>query len=60
MVDKTGIHVFVNQDWTTTNAVFSDVYGLYIVDGKGGWTCGRCNYYNTEGFWVCGNCNGPR
>jgi len=59
-MDSQGIHVLINQNWQTTNAVFSDAKGLYIVDSKAAWTCGVCGFYNTNNPRFCDNCHHPR
>ncbi len=54
------MHVYINQNWIKTEALFSDASGLYIVDSKGGWTCGFCGYYNTTSTRYCDNCDKER
>ncbi len=58
--DNKEIHVCLNQNWVQTNAVFADANGFYIVDEKGGWTCGFCGYYNTTSLRYCDNCDRER
>lgn len=48
--DENNIYVCINQNWTRTTALYTDRNGFYIVDEQGGWTCPRCNTYNTSPY----------
>lgn len=60
MFDKHEIYVRLNQNWVQTNALYSDAHGLYMIDEQGGWTCGKCNNYNTKNQWTCERCGRSR
>jgi len=36
------MYVQLDQNWVVTNAVYTDSNGFYILETKGGWTCGYC------------------
>ena len=40
------MYVQIDQNWVVTNAVYTDTNGFYILETKGGWTCGYCGYYS--------------
>lgn len=54
------IYVQLDQNWVVTNAVYADADGFYILEAKGGWTCGYCSYYNEGNTWTCDNCGKRR
>lgn len=54
------MYVQLDQNWIVTNAVYTDANGFYILEPKGGWTCGYCHYYNEENIWTCDNCGRRR
>lgn len=58
--DQTGIYVQMDQNWVSTNAVYTDANGFYILETKGGWTCGYCGKYNEGNIWTCENCGKRR
>jgi hypothetical protein len=39
------------------NAVYTDADGFYILETKGGWTCGYCGHYNEGNIWTCDVCS---
>ncbi len=49
------MYVCVNQNWIQTNALFSDIHGIYFYDNYSGWNCPRCGKYNTD-KWQCSKC----
>jgi hypothetical protein len=54
------MHVQVDQNWVITNAIYTDADGFYVLETKGGWTCGYCSYYNEKNNWTCDNCGKKR
>jgi hypothetical protein len=58
--DKKEIYVQLDQNWVATNAVYTDADGFYILEAKGGWTCGYCTFYNKGNGWTCDNCGRKR
>lgn len=54
------MYVQLDQDWVVTNAVYTDSTGFYILEAKGGWTCGYCTFYNEGNGWTCDNCGRKR
>lgn len=53
------LFVFVENQWTTTNALFSDANGVYILARKWyePWECGYCGAVNPPTNFVCWNCH---
>jgi hypothetical protein len=54
------MYVQLDQNWVITNAVYTDADGFYILETKGGWTCGYCGNYNEGSYWVCERCGRRR
>ena len=58
--DSHEIHVCVDSNWMTTDAVFTDVNGFYINADKGGWNCPRCQNWETTNLFTCSKCGYQR
>lgn len=54
------MYVQMGEDWVVTNAVYTDAEGFYILETKGGWTCGYCGGYNEGSYWTCEVCGKRR
>jgi hypothetical protein len=54
------MYVQLDQNWVATNAVYTDADGFYILEAKGGWTCGGCGNYNEGNLWTCDRCGRRR
>jgi hypothetical protein len=53
------IFVFINNQWQSAEALFSDANGIYLLGRKWyeTWECGVCGAMNPPHPFVCWRCN---
>jgi lipopolysaccharide biosynthesis regulator YciM len=55
--DSHEIHVLVDSNWITTDAVFTDTSGFYVDADKIKWLCPNCKKWETESLVECSKCH---